>query len=814
MAYRTHRKTDAGRASGGVSNTAELWYLDTSNSTWYLSPVQPNFSKASHPVIKKTYQQISTCTLQLQDTLDGLLNPHNQNSAYNLNHSSVFDALLTQTRKMVLRTGCWCWNNIALAATTTCTLTAGGGTFTSWLTDGIMGDITTSTSNYVSYTPASLATFNINIDLGSAQLVRHAVIRFATQDTVCYLPASVQLYTSPDNVTFTPYRNAAPVGGTGSGTGGDYNDDLSGAMVEVAWTDIAASVRYLRLTVTPAIANKAIMIDEIGVYGGTAGSWLGSNRFTGYIGASTKIPNTGLVEVTLSDVTKKLADNRTTWLTARYQNQDIADVAYDLCTSTRYWTGGGAAYAAPLSGLDLGFTTGTSYTGFLLPNWQGGTNSIQGYLLEIIHLIGWNLYADGNGTLQLVNAPYSQRVPDRLFIAAPDGNNDVRSCSRTEDDQSIRNTVHVHTATNQTPDQGDTFVDAASVSLYGTRDVTIVDQQATDYSLRKEIAKKILQQYSRRTATLDVSLNPDNDTEIRKVYGFRAPLVPGLYAAASTVSGNLRAQELWQAQSLTEHVTAGDWWAEANLTPYYAPVGNPPANITWTPGATSVAVSWSFIPADATLKTVNFYLSTTNATSGFSKWAGSGAAASASPTTLTGLAATTAYWGYMTSVDYAGNESLASDVQKFTTGGSASSYTQWAITDLVVTPKYAKRLITPNSGQYLYTYTAGVNFAIPNPGVGQKIPNQYWFGWVNGAAPANPGNMASWNIIESQPYFALTPSASGPAAFDARFQSLNTSAFTSVSCVLFTRNSAASSNYTQPYASNVTTLTIPYFPYP
>jgi hypothetical protein len=721
LAARVHRQAVQKR------NSVELWYLDRSNGLWYAFPVAPILAPQAHPVIKRTYREPATLECHLADN-GGLLTPENLNSAYNYNQAAAYDPLMDEARKILLRAGTWSYRNIAYGIAPTATLAPSSGTLSA-LTDGVLGNLVGSGSNYVQFNPASATAFDIVIDLGSLQPLAHCVIRFGTRSGYGTLPASVTFGVSADAVTWSEWE-PRPVGGIG----GDWDDDYNGRTIDVARCDLEISGRYVRFRILPTGA-QTLLIDEMAVYGGTVGGVLGKNLFTGYLGDQIDFTPEGLCQFTATDVMKKLADNNEIRLTNRYQNADVGDIAWAILTQTTYWRGVGAAYDSPFASGQVGWNTGMQLTGLMMPVWQGQGNSIQGYLYDLFHLVGWIAYGDGNGTIQAFEPTYKQRLPDRVCIAAPDGNRDVRDCVRHRSGKDLRNTVEVISSQANSGGARTVVSDPNSVARYGRRRVIITDPVANGKALREKIGQYILRDYGYRLQTMQNEIAPDFDTELGAVFGFRAPSRPALFAKASAVVGSKRLRELWSLRGLEEHITFGEWKGNADWVPYVPGGPDPPSNMTLASAAGSgqVIVTWDALAAPH-LAYVRGYLSTTSESAGFTQQFQ--VASTAVTSTIAGLPNGTQVWVYLTAVDDQGLESVPGSIVSILVGGGSASSSGWAISDL------AAAFNPPPSGpdgggnfsyEFALTWTAPAN--------GCKRWEVYY---AIGALPANPDDIRQW----------------------------------------------------------------------
>jgi hypothetical protein len=714
-------------------NNCELWYRDIGNGNWYLFPVQPILKKGLEPTITRRYRQPGTLECRLADP-NGLLTPENLESAYNVNQAGQADPLMDEARPILLRAAVLCYSNLAAGIAPTSTLAPSAGTLAS-LTDGVLGDIAAASADYVAFAPGDATSFDIVVDLGAIQALGHAVLRFATKSGTCSLPASVQIAASENGSLWTSLP-ARPVGGEG----GDWDEDLAGRTLDVACCDLESRARYVRFRITP-VGAQTLFMDELAVYGGDTANWIGKNVFCGYLGDDSEFGPDGIVSFRATDVLKKLGDNNEARLTAMFGGTgpvDIADILATLLTSSAYWKGTGTAYDAPFTAGEIGWAIGSSLTGFKMPVWQGQGNNMLGYAYELIHQIGWSLYADGNGVLQLMEPPYKQQLADRVLIAYDDGNHDTRHNVRYRAGKEMRNVVEVSTGRSSAGQATSIQFEPSSVSRFGRRRVIITDPLAVTRDLRVKIGRYVLRDYAWRLQTLENEIVPDFDTGLKRLYGFRAPARPNLYSKASETVGRRRKRELWSLESLTEHISVGDWRAEADYVSY-VPLGpDPPDGLTLTPGTggqiTQMVLAWNAITDPAVTK-VRVYLSRTSETAGFAPNAQFsihlGTSYAISPVTVGQQ-----YWVYMTTLDMTGNESMPSVVVSAIAGGAAGTDSDWTVTDLAAS---FNQVSPPDNANGYYTYEFLITWT--SPPAGFKHMELYFN--VDGI-PANPQLREGW----------------------------------------------------------------------
>lgn len=743
MAARAHRQSVLTQ-----SILAELWYLDTSNGTWYQFPIQPNMSPAQPIEITQAYRQPSTMKCSFLDP-QGYLTPENRGSPYNLNQAGGYDPLLDEARKVLLRVGIPCYPNAASGIAPTSSLAPAGGTL-GMLTDGLFGDCSQNTTNYVQLATGSASPFTLTLDLGSTFVLHHAAIRFGTKVGQCSLPASVQALVSTDNVTYTAAKPARPVGGAG----GDWDEDYTGQNVEVVFADLhgsGAPYRYLQFVITPT-GSQTIFVDEIAVYAESGSpTLLGRNVFTGYLGDEIQANPEGAPSFLATDVLKKLQDNNEARITAQFTMQDVGDMAYSLLTGSAYWKGTGAAYDAPFPASQIGWQSGQKLTGLVFPVWQSQGHNLLGYLYELFHEVGWYFFADGNGVLQAIEPPYTQRLPDRVLIADVDGNHTVRDCVRHRTGKEIRNIWEVSSGKQKQPGGKTEVMEPNSVAKYGRRRVIITDPVATTGAIQTKICNYGIRDYAWRRNTLGNSINPDFDTRPKRIYGFRASLRPYLH---SKNNGTNWDRELWSLEDLTHHLTHGRWEADADWSPYFPLGSDPPTVTSLGQTSTTVTINWAGI-GDAKVASVSVYMSASaNATLGipevqwqtFSKIGT--VAVGTNTLTRSGLTSGADYWFYVTTVDTDGTESVPGTIYWARPGTATATSNDWIVSDLTAS---FNQVQAPANGLGYYTYEFFLQWTSPPvpapvPDNGQGGFKRGEFRFSLGSLPANPADYNQWTL--------------------------------------------------------------------
>lgn len=694
------------RQSRETLHEYEMWYLR--DAVWSQMPIPPLLSPENSPQLDVQYREAATMTISFLDGM-GWLTPENLESPYNYNAANNYDALLDDARKVLWRAGIYCWGDLVQGKTPTSTLTPSGGAL-STLTDDTYTDysLLVPAPAPVTWAPGSATPFDILFDTGANQLIQHVAVRFGTKTAAYTLPSSIQILTSRDNATYTPYI-VRPVGGSGSATvpPGDWIDDKYGSPVLVAICDLGVNARYVKIRVTPTGAQN-IAIDNIHVYGGTTRSLLGRNLFVGYLGDDIQVDPSGLLTLKATDVTRKLSDNNEVRLTSSYQMQDVGDIAYSLLTANGYWKGQ-SAYNTPFASTEINWAYGSKLTNLTYPLYQGQSNSLYGYVSELFQSCGWVFYADQNGCLGAFNPPYDQRIPERVFIAAPDGNNDVWNCVRDRTGKDLRNTVEVTTGKVASGVGGSEVQwEPSSVARFGPRRTIITDPIAQTPEIRRSICTYVLRDYAWRLQTLQCTIQPDFDTYVRDIHGFRAPARPHLYARACSIAGNRRLGEMWSLTGITHTFTPSKWTGDCKYVPYHPQPVNAPAILGLTSSTATnpadLTVTWT-VSNDPDLVTYNVYYSSVSDAGPFQVIHNVNPA----PGTYlmnSGLISGQHYWVYMTSVDKDGNESIPSGILDcISSSGNTSYMSNWQVTDLVLS------LLAPitgpdSSGYYTYQFQA------------------------------------------------------------------------------------------------------------
>ena len=738
LATRTHRQ------SAHTENPAELWYYR--DSTWRLFPVQPLYGPEVGIELTQIYKQPATLGFTLPDT-DGNYQSENQNSPYNVNGVGAYDALVDEARKICLRVGTKCYANLAAGLTPTSTLAPSLGALT-LMTEGLTGLCPGTPSLYTQFAPVSQATFSITVDLGASKLLYHTVIRFGTSVGTCSLPANVQVSVSTDGASYKALP-ARPVHGDGiteSSVPGDWIESPTGQTCEFAFCDMQVSARYVKFIVTP-IGSQTLWIDELAVYGGTSSTVLGCNIFTGYMGDQIEFTAKGQVQCIAVDVLKRLADNNDNFLTAAYRltsagGIELADIVHSLLTSTGYWKSLNTKndYDSPLTAAEVGWSSGSALTGLRYPLWQGQSNSMLGYCQELFAVIGWYFYADGNGVIQAIEPPYTQKLPDRVCVAAVDGNYDVWGCKRHRTGKNMRNRVIVQTGKSASSGSGSiTSFDPNSISTYGTRTTRITDPLAATPSLRQKVANHFIRDYAWNLQTLTNSIRPQFETRLKHIFGFRAPARPNLFCSPSASPGQKRKQELWSLMSMKHNITYGQWTADCEWIPYVAQIADAP-NFTalniigGNPDALTILCD---VITDVNVDHIRIYTSIVSEFAVFT-------AGSTFPKSTGGaiLPATTGVpiWVYLVAVDAQGNESLPSQILKATPNVVSQAITCYTITDFTV----SSVLTQGPDNQGVYTYQFLGTWTAPSCGFTQSDVRAY----VGVAYPSDATNPNSWPIHE------------------------------------------------------------------
>lgn len=671
---RTHRAAVEQRLD------AELYYWR--DSVWAKSPAQPILDPDNPLVLSHAYRQPLTCAFAVTNEY-GLLTPENKESSYNYNGSSVYDPLFDEARKILIRLGTRCWTNLASAIAPTSTLAPTVGTLAS-LTDGALADYSAAAPSGYARFDTVTQTFTLKVDLATSKSIKHAVVRFGSKSgltpTALKLPVKMRVGVSVDDVTYTwmPYR---PVGGDGTGghEPGDWDDNYYGIAVEIPVCDIDLSGRYVKFEITTQ-GTISVAIDEIAVYGGTTSDLLGRNVFMGYLGDDLDFDTGGLVSIRATGIEKKAADNNDIELTAPYTQTDATDLVHSLLTSAAYWKAQ-SEYNTAFAAGEMGWSSGASQSGLKYPAWQGQANSVLGYVYELIHSIGHAIYGDGNGIWRKFEPAYRQTAPNRVMIAGTDGNNDVRHLRRRRTGKDMRNTVNVATGQVKTGASGSILAfEPNSVNRYGPRRTRITDPILTTQQLRQKVADYFLRDYAWRLQTIAANIQPDFETRVRDVHGFRAILRPKMYSHASTVSGKRRVGEVWMLEEIEHRISAGSWTADCLYMPYF-PFATDAPNLKWvqtTNGVGNLIPEWD-ASTDPAIASYKVYVSATSEVQGFKL-----AATVNHPTVTTtitnvpgigNILVGTRYWVYVTAVNAAGYESLPSQILNIIAGTAINTGT-------------------------------------------------------------------------------------------------------------------------------------------
>jgi len=686
----------------------ELWYYR--DSAWSLSDFQPTMNPPIR--IAQEVNVAASCEIQLQDN-NGYLTIQNQESSYNYNGSGAYDPFLDVNRKMLLRVGVKCFTNLSAGITPTASTAVTSGALAN-LTDGSFADFTGSPTDIAKWTLGSAGSVWIKVDLGASYTIRHAVARFGTKIGTYTLPTSVLVETSPDNSTWTAKKPLRPLSG-------DYDDSYDGQSVEAIVCDLnehgaSPSARYVRFTVACSAA-QTFVLDQIVVYGSEAFTWTGRNLFCGYVGDDTRISPDGTVDLRLTDVLKKLADNFNAYVTPAFVQdssggKDLAYITQTLLTSTGLWGRQAASgYDGVVSSSDIGWY-GTT-VGLTFPFWQGSAGSMLAYVQGLWQGVGYNLYGDGNGKYQASPLLQDQLLPDRVFIADNDGNYDFRQFERNGIGRSLRNRIKVTTGQVAAGGGGITLDDTASQSRFGV--VTFVASDpilAGTPPLLSKMAGRILRDYAWRDQTATAEVRPDFDTFVQRVYGFRASLRPSVYPKANTTMGSRRLGELWQITRLEHEISYGNWKADAQLIPYYAGGQDAPflASVS-SPTSTSLRATFTAI-SNSKVSSIEVWVSTAQNDPAFPFVLNNTISNSGSPTTIdaTGLTNGVRYFVYLKTKDYRGVESVPSNSLSCVVGGTATDNSGWTVTDFSCTAETDSY----DSVSGLYTYR--FQFAWTSPG--------------------------------------------------------------------------------------------------
>lgn len=503
------------RSARMQQNTAELYYYR--DGAYHLMPPQPVMSYA-HPIeIDYSYRTPASLRIQLMDAF-GDFAPENAQSSYNYNAGGTYDPILDEARKVLLRVGTYCYDNLISGLTATFTASPNVGA-ASRLTDGVAG-------SYCQFgVPGAAAVNYIVFDLGSRQYIEHAVIRFtASVPDLMNWPDSVGFWVSDDNVNWN-CLNIKPVGGPA----GDWDDlPVNSQTAEFIWCNLQTYGRYVRFSVMPrAAANWET--DECAVYGSATTALLGLNEFVGYLGDQIDISNDGIIDIVATGIEKKATDNNEVRLTYKYTLEETADIVYALLTATGYWKGSSGAYDAPFASGDIGWTSGDATTGLIYPLWQGQSNNLFGYAQELIYSIGAEIYGDRNGIWQIKQLPYRQFLPDRVLVGADDGNGEVRMCVRHRTGKDLRNVFVVESGPVDNGASTRTIGHPSSIARYGRRTTRILDPIADGMVVQDKIGQYCLRDYAWRVKALTCEFTPDPRTAVGTIFGFRAPARPSLY---------------------------------------------------------------------------------------------------------------------------------------------------------------------------------------------------------------------------------------------------------------------------------------------
>ncbi|HLI49837.1 MAG TPA: discoidin domain-containing protein [Chthonomonas sp.] len=718
--------------------TAELWFYRDGN--WFISPAPVVMTPHNHPVLRRRLREPATLEATLLDQ-QGFLAPTNVTSPYNQG-TNGFEPLLTEARQILFRVGTWCYNDLALNKTPTANVTPSSGQL-SYLTDGTFTpwNATSNPNQYaVTFSLNANQVLTITFDLGSVQTVHHVAARFGTGGlTGCTLPASLTVAFSNDNVNWASVL-PRPIGGPNGDWDDAYlNDATDPNVTEVFICDVEQNARYVQLQIT-AYQNQTIGMDEVGIFGGTAGQWLGMNRFCGYLGDNMAYDAEGHFSFSATDVLKRLADNNETRLTAPFGNADVADIAYALLTGTGYWPGASGAYDGVWSSSQIGWQSGVGLTGLVMPIWQGQGNNHLGYQYELWHEVGWLFEADGNGVLQVREPPYRQMRPDRVLISAPDGNEDVRHVVRTGTGKELRNAVSITTGQANAGQLGVTvqLYDPASVAAFGHRRLIITDPLLTTPDLQTKMGAAILRDYAWRLWRLECEISPDYDTRIRGIHAFRTALRPAL--SPKTQAG-VRQQELWSLEAIEEHFTSGAWWGLAEYAPY-VPSALPPPTITQLASSSTspytMTISWQSYTGQTGVLGFRVYYSTVGPTGPFTLVNGSSPApASATSYTFGSFSSGQQVWAYVTTLDINGHESIPSVVYSALAGGAPSTQSGWVVTDLATAGRTS--VSTTQGGVSGVTYEFAFLFSSPPAGL-----RGFFFTYAVGSIPSNQNDFHSW----------------------------------------------------------------------
>jgi len=385
-----------------------------------------------------------------------------------------------------------------------------------------------------------------------------------------------------------------------------------------------------------------------------------------------------------------------------------------------------------------------------------------------------------------------------------DGNDDVRACVRDRSGKDLRNVVDMQASSTLGAGVRTVLQNPASVGRYDKRRMNVTDPVATQRDIQAKIANKILRDYAWRLQLLNNQINVDFDTNLRDVFGFRAPAIPNLYAAASTITGQKRLKENWALDSVAIHFMRQGMPGDCTWIPYVAAGPDPPSITTLIAGTgalnTTATVSFT-APTDPHVKFVTAYVSSASDTSGFTVNAGPTSTAGITSLLVTGLTVGTQYWVYLTFTDDRNQESNPSTVLSFVAGTSNASVSDWAVTDLAGA---VNQVLGPD-GQGHYSYEIALSWTAPP--AGYKRMEMYY---SIGTLPANQTSTNSYGGWTYQDEFHGAFVFAGTSlGWNARIDT--TVALASGSKIWFrmlttTRNSSDGGGW---YWSNETFITIP-----
>jgi hypothetical protein len=740
MMLRVHRQAKT------QENELELYYCR--ENSWHLMPKQPIFTKQNPVQITRSYRQPSTAQFILPDQ-EGLLVRQNKNSQYNYRSDGVtYDPILDAKRKILIRAGTKCFTNLLSGNTPTANVVPSGGALAD-LADGLLGNITLATTNYVSFSTSGLLV-TIDFDLSAVKYVNHFIARFASKQDVCAFPVTCRFGWKRNLADDWSYSATRAV----TGDGGDWDNDAGGnsTTIEIIKTDLEVFARYVRFEFTLTDSTHVVMIDEVATYGESAIGFYGGCKFVGYLGSNTSPSPAGLIAVTATSLHKKLIDNNSNMITAQYGNPPVetATIIRSLLQATAYWRGSPGSYNAPFSDEEIGWAADQAVTLFKWPIWQSQTNNMYGYVQELLHSIGWDMPDDNNGVLQLFEPPYRQYIPDRIFIAEDenlDGNNDCWDLTPVEDDVNQRNKVIVRSGDPAKSVTNTVKIQPDSIRRYGELLVKIEDPIAFDLSTREKIADYIIRDYAFRLGTLNATIRPDFDTHVKGVYGFRATRRMSLYPNDLDSVGDKRLQQLWTIESMVESISKGDWTAEVQCNPYVGLGPAAPTNVRATPEAdpnnTFIDIRW-----DASTDTdvviykiyfsddINNFPTTTGETD-----------ITTGPHAIGGFTPGTRYYFYVTALGANGIESVPSSIISAVAGGAAVDQSGWTVGDLAASFLQEN---PPADANGLWEYALYLTWT--SPPIGATVEEQGYFGFKHGefrfaldAIPSNPLQPSSWH---------------------------------------------------------------------